>query len=77
MEGSSCKVYSQSKGKWFEGEIVKVLNDEHVRVHYGDDMEKDLHIDDRHLKISQNSSRIGNKGRKIYVNYNCIVIIIY
>lgn len=75
MEGSSCKVYSESNQKWFDGEIVKILNDKHVRVHYGDDMEKDLHIDDKYLKISPNTSPIQQKGRTIYVKCFSIPII--
>eukprot|EP01084_Bolivina_argentea_P016436 30763_1 len=66
MEGSTCKVYSESQDKWFDGEISKILDHGHVRVHYGDDMEKDIHIDNKYIKISQQTAEKQKKGRKVY-----------
>ena len=72
MKGSPCKIYSETHKKWYDGQIIKVLANEHVTVQYGKDMVKVFHIDSQQIQIAyiandyQNPPGRKKKGRAIY-----------
>lgn len=56
IKGASCKIYSESQKKWFDGEIVKVLEDDHITIRYNGNKEKDIRISSKNVKISSDSN---------------------
>ena len=60
MEGAECEVFSLSQNKWISGIITKRLNRGYVRVQYGRDSEKDIHIDHEHLRLTQHPNTVEN-----------------
>ena len=62
--GDQCEIFSQSQNKWMKGKITKKLDRNHIRVEYGDGMEKDIEIGDEKLRLSATQKSVDTVGRR-------------
>ena len=62
--GGQCEIFSQSQNKWMKGKITKKLDRNHIRVEYGDGMEKDIEIGDEKLRLSATQRSDDTVGRR-------------
>ena len=56
MEGRKCEIFSQSQNKWMKGTVTERLKRGFLRVRFGKDLEKDIHSEDKHLRLSPDDS---------------------
>ena len=74
MVGKPCQIFSQSSNKWFDGEVTKELKGDHVRISYGEGLEKDLHVNDSDLRMTKSvvkSTHFNDPGGDVQVGKPC------